>query len=105
MLPPREATVDQIHRYDTVLRQYYLDNGVYPTTEQGLQALIVHPTNAPASELWRGPYVRPPIIRKDAWNHDFVYVNPGVHNTNGYDLFSAGPDGIAGTKDDIGNWQ
>jgi general secretion pathway protein G len=105
VIAPTESTVSQIHNFQSALRQYYLDIGVYPSTEQGLQALIVRPTTPPASELWKGPYLQPPVVRKDSWGHDFIYVNPGTHDTNGYDLFSVGPDGIPGTKDDIGNWQ
>jgi len=86
------------------LSLYYADNGVFPSTEQGLQALIVQPFTAPAPGNWKGPYFRPPILKKDQWNHDFIYVNPGTHNQSGYDLFSAGPDGVPGNQDDIGNW-
>jgi general secretion pathway protein G len=101
---PTEGATEQIHHFESALRRYYLDIGVYPTTEQGLQALIALPTNASVPRIWKGPYMAPPIVRRDPWNHDFVYVNPGTHNTNSYDLFSAGPDGISGSKDDIGNW-
>ena len=105
IMPSKEAMVTQIHQYESALRQYFLDSGVYPTTEQGLEALIVRPTKPPASELWRGPYLSPAVVKKDPWYHDLIYTNPGTHNTNSYDLFSAGPDGIPGTKDDVGNWQ
>jgi hypothetical protein len=51
---------------------------------------------------WRGPYLDQLMI--DPWGHSYVYTYPGRHNTNAYDLVSAGPDGRLGTADDIGNW-
>jgi general secretion pathway protein G len=99
------ATRDQIHNFESALDMYQLDNGVMPSTEQGLQALIAMPSGTPAPGNWKGPYLKPPIIRKDAWNRDFKYVYPGVHNTTSYDILSAGPDGQEGNEDDIGNWQ
>jgi general secretion pathway protein G len=99
------ATRDQIQIYESALKRYETDNGNFPTTEQGLQALVALPTRAPVPQNWNGPYVKPPIVRKDFWNHDFIYFNPGHHNTTTYDLFSHGPDGIQGNRDDIRNWQ
>ncbi len=99
------AARDQIHNFASALDLYYLDSGIYPTTEQGLNALIVAPTSAPVPGNWKGPYLNPPVIRKDPWNHDYVFQYPGTHNTTTYDLYSPGPDGVAGNEDDIGNWQ
>jgi len=99
------ATRDQIHNYESALDLYELDNGVLPSTEQGLNALIAVPSGTPAPSNWKGPYLKPPIIKKDQWNRDFKYVCPGVHNTSTYDIYSAGPDGQEGNEDDIGNWQ
>ena len=99
------AARDQIHNYESALDLYELDNGFLPTTEQGLQALIVQPGTPPAPNNWKGPYLKPPIIRKDYWGHDYIYKNPGQHNAGSYDLYSLGPDGIDGNEDDIGNWQ
>jgi general secretion pathway protein G len=99
------ATRDQIHNYETALDLYELDNGFLPTTEQGLQALITQPGTPPVPGNWKGPYLRPPVLRKDPWQHDFKYVSPGQHNTSSFDLFSPGPDGVEGNEDDIGNWQ
>ena len=58
------ATRHQIDAYKTALGLYDLDNGMFPTTEQGLNALIVQPPNMPN---WKGPYLDPPVIRKDLW--------------------------------------
>jgi type II secretion system protein G len=83
------------------------DCGRYPTTSEGFKALLVCPTNIPA-EKWHGPYFDPPKIPQDLWKHDYVYRCPGVHNTNGYDLYSCGFDGISKSGgddlDDINNW-
>jgi general secretion pathway protein G len=96
------ATQRQIDAYKTALGVYELDNGVFPTTEQGLQALLTQPPNLPN---WKGPYLDPPVLRPDPWGHPYVYRYPGQKITNGYDLFSPGPNGIEGDEDDIGNWQ
>jgi general secretion pathway protein G len=98
------ATRRQIDAYKTALGVYELDNGFYPSTEQGLQALVTQPTSAPAPLNWKGPYIEP-AVRKDPWGHDYVYRYPGQKIPNGYDLFSAGLNGVEGDEDDIGNWQ
>jgi general secretion pathway protein G len=81
-----------IERLASVLDMYKLDVGSYPTTEQGLQALIEQPTDV---ANWNGPYVKsdkPPI---DAWNHPFIYRAPSNRPGHDYDLCSAGPSGNA----------
>ncbi len=99
------AAQRQIDAYKSGLGLYDLDNGFYPTTEQGLQALIVAPTTPPVPNNWKGPYLDPAVIRKDPWGHDYLYRCPGVKNPTGYDLYSVGPNGVEGDDDDIGNWQ
>ena len=99
------TTRDQIHNYESALDLYELDNGFLPTTEQGLPAFITQPATPPAANNWKGPYIKPPVLRQDYWRHDYIYKNPGQHNAGGYDLYSPGPDGIEGNEDDIGNWQ
>lgn len=81
---------------------YELDNGMFPTTEQGLAALKKKPTSSPIPPRWKGPYIRK--IPKDPWGNPHVYVCPGVHNTQDYDLSSYGPDGVE-SSDDIVNWE
>ncbi len=98
------TTQHQIDSYKTALGVYELDNGVFPTTEQGLQALITQPSGVTLPN-WKGPYLDPPIIRPDPWGHPYVYKYPGTKIPNGYDIFSPGPNGIEGDDDDIGNWQ
>ena len=73
-----------------------------PTTEQGLQALVNMPATDPKPSKW---YQMMEHLPKDPWGHDYVYVCPGKHNPNGYDLYSKGKDGIDGTADDQGNWR
>lgn len=99
------TTRRQIDSYKSALGLYELDNGYFPSTEQGLTALVTQPTTPPAPTTWKGPYLDPPVLRKDQWGHDYIYKNPGTKIPNGYDLYSPGPDGIPDNDDDIGNWQ
>jgi len=87
------------------LKIYRLDNKRYPTTEQGLQALVNKPTQAPLPDNWKGGgYVeRLPL---DPWGNSYQYLNPGLHGE--IDVFSYGADGAPGGEGfdaDIGNWQ
>ena len=99
------AARDQIGSYKTAIGLYEVHNGNYPTTEQGLLALTTQPATPPAPNNWQGPYLDPPVVKKDPWGRDFVYKFPGVKLPSGYDLYSVGPDGVDGSEDDIGNWQ
>jgi type II secretory pathway pseudopilin PulG len=87
------ATSNQIHYYSTALQLYVLDSGVPPTTVQGLTVLVLNPNVG----VWKGPYLRPPIIRPDAWGTPFRYR---LVDTNMV-VESAGPDGKFDTRDDI----
>ena len=78
-----------------------MDNGRYPTTEQGLAALIAKPAAPPEPKNWKGPYIESTDLPKDPWGADYIYRNPGERNPNGYDLRSLGPDGQDGGEDDI----
>jgi len=80
------------------LDMFEMDNGRYPTSGEGLAALRANPASLPA---WNGPYLKKDP--KDPWGKPYVYRSPGTHNKD-YDLFSAGPNGIDGDSDDIGNW-
>ncbi len=87
------------------LKLYRLDNKRYPTTEQGLQALVSKPTQAPVPDGWKGGgYVEK--LPQDPWGHPYQYLNPGLHGE--IDIFSYGADGAPGGENqdaDIGNWQ
>ncbi len=80
---------------------YELEIGMYPTTEQGLSALVEKPTTEPLPPLWRGPFLK--TVPKDPWGNPYIYINPGVHNKERFDLSSYGPDGIE-SEDDINSW-
>lgn len=93
----------QIDAYKTALGLYDLDNGGFPTQEQGLNALIAQAGGTLPN--WKGPYLDPPLIRPDPWGHPYIYRYPGQKIPSGYDLFSPGKNGVEGDEDDIGNWQ
>ena len=77
-------------------------NGFYPSTAQGLKALVEKPEGEPRPRQWRSLM---PSIPVDPWGMEYRYACPGVHNAKTYDLFSAGPDRIPGNVDDQGNWE
>jgi general secretion pathway protein G len=93
-----------IQSLETALTMFRLDNSKYPTTDQGLQALMAQPTD-PSIKHWRqGGYVQ--RVSKDPWGNDYQYVFPGTHGGD-YDLFTLGADGQPGgdgPNADIGNW-
>ena len=76
---------------------YKLDVGTYPTTDQGLQALIRRPQGA---ERWNGPYIKGDKLPEDPWGHPFVYRFPSQRQGHEYDLYSLGPSGQAGGSGD-----
>lgn len=83
------------------LKSYRMDMGDYPSTSEGLNALVTAP--ADKHGMWKGPYVEDNKIPLDPWKHPYQYKYPGTHNKNGPDVYSLGPDGIE-SDDDIGNW-
>ncbi|MDI6735923.1 MAG: type II secretion system major pseudopilin GspG [bacterium] len=97
----------QIEIYGVALDSYRLDNGRYPTTEQGLQALRTEPTTPPLPKNWDGPYLKKEIPL-DPWGNPYIYICPGEHNFDGYDLLSYGADeeeGGEGDDQDIVSWK
>ena len=89
----------------TALDLYEMDNGKYPTTEQGLKALITKPVIDPPPKNWNGPYLKKKKqVPKDPWGNEYVYVCPGGHNPDAYDLSSLGYDGIQ-SADDVVSWE
>ena len=97
----------QIESIETALKLYKLDNGSYPTTEQGLQALVEAPTVGQLPKAWRdGGYLEKGKVPKDPWDNEFIYLSPGVNSD--FDLISYGADGEPGGEDinkDINNWE
>ncbi|PYL06870.1 MAG: type II secretion system protein GspG [Verrucomicrobia bacterium] len=86
-----------IQKLNTQLALYKSMNGFFPTTDQGLQALVVQPDTDPRPMRWHQLYKK---LAKDPWDNDYIYREPGFKNPNGYDLFTAGPDRKPGTADD-----
>jgi general secretion pathway protein G len=97
----------QMGSMETALKLYKLDNGVYPSTEQGLQALVEPPTIGRLPRKWReGGYLEKSRVPLDPWDNDYIYLSPGVHGD--FDLISYGADGEPGgegNNKDINNWE
>lgn len=98
------AQTDVDSNISAALDLYKMDNGSFPTSEQGLAALVVQPTAAPVPAHWNGPYLKKKKIPQDSWGRPYVYLAPGSHNKESYDLYSLGQDGVE-SKDDIINWE
>lgn len=98
---------ESIAALEMALRLFKMDNGFYPTTDQGLEALIDKPGTGRIPTRWReGGYLEKSRVPKDPWGNPYVYIAPGVHNRD-FDLFSYGPDGELGGESndaDITNW-
>jgi len=103
----KDATArSQIELLGAALDAYRLDNGRYPTTDQGLDALQVQPSTQPLPSNWRGPYLRK-AVPMDPWGTPFIYLSPGEMNPRNYDLLSLGSDGEPGGEGedaDIVSW-
>ena len=104
-----KVTVAQtdIKAISSALEMYRLDNGNYPSSEQGLEALVVAPSGTPEARNWNpdGYLSKVPL---DPWNNPYQYEQPGTNNTTSYDLYSLGADariGGEGFNADIGNWE
>ncbi|MCG1041161.1 type II secretion system major pseudopilin GspG [Mycetohabitans sp. B8] len=101
----RVAAGQDIHTIMDALKLYRLDNGRYPTQEQGLRALIQKPSTDPVPNNWKeGGYLEK--LPNDPWGNPYQYLNPGVHGE--IDVFSYGADGKPGGEGndaDIGSWQ
>jgi general secretion pathway protein G len=97
----------QIEMLAATLDAYRLDNDIYPSSEQGLEALRREPLSVPRPRNWRGPYLRKEVPL-DPWGNRYVYRNPGIGNPLGFDLTSLGRDGREGGEGeyaDIRNWE
>ncbi|MGD9043941.1 MAG: type II secretion system major pseudopilin GspG [Desulfobacterales bacterium] len=93
---------------ETALKMYKLDNGMYPSTDQGLQSLVAVPDSGVIPKNWRkGGYLEKNKVPKDPWGNEFIYISPGVHGD--FDLISYGLDGVPGGENeddkDINNWE
>jgi len=96
----------QIQSLETALQLYKLDTGNYPTTEQGLQALVEAPATGELAKSWReGGYLEKGQVPKDPWGGEYIYLSPGTRGD--IDIISYGADGTAGGEgknEDINNW-
>jgi len=100
-----KAAKTQISLLGSALDSFYLDVGRYPTTEEGLDALIKRPDTIPESK-WKGPYLPKTKIPLDPWGNKYIYKSPGEHGK--YDLYSYGADGQpggSGENADIVSWE
>jgi len=95
------AQADISAHIPTGLKLYELDNGNFPTTSQGLDALTKEPTGSPVPKNWNGPYLEKKPI--DPWGNEYVYRSPGEHRRD-FDLSSNGKDQNS-DEDDIVNWE
>jgi len=98
----------QINRLESSLELYNMDNGRFPTSEQGLEALISEPSSAPEPVSYQpGGYLKGGELPLDPWGNEFQYESPGSNNENSFDLWSLGKDGTPGgdgLNADLGNW-
>lgn len=101
-----KAKID-IVSLETALKLYKLDNGAYPSTEQGLQALVEPPETGILPKNWhKGGYLEKSKLPKDPWGNEFIYLSPGVNGD--YDIIAYGADGVPGGEEenkDINNWE
>ncbi|WP_286234424.1 type II secretion system major pseudopilin GspG [Thalassotalea sediminis] len=97
----KQKAVIDIGTLESALTLYRSQNYDYPTTEQGLEALVEQTNIEPVPRRFQeGGYIK--RLPLDPWGNDYQLLNPGEHGK--MDVFSMGPDGEAGTDDDIGNW-
>jgi len=96
-----------IQNLENALKLYKLDNSIYPTTEQGLQALVEKPETGTIPRKWKaGGYLEKGKVPKDPWGNDFIYLSPGLKGD--LDIISYGLDGVPGGEEenkDINNWE
>ena len=99
------VAMTDIARFQNALDNFKVDYDRYPTTVEGLPALVARLPTA-SDRVWRGPYLDE--LTRDPWGHDYIYLCPGAHNTNRFDIYSRGPDGVSRSggedADDINNW-
>ena len=94
------AAQTDIANMEVAIDSFEVDCSRYPTTEEGIRALVEQPSGLVE---WKGPYLKRGVPT-DPWHNPYVYQCPGQYDTTGYDLYSCGPDGEKGGDDDITNW-
>ncbi len=102
------AAKTQIRNLEGVLELYHMDNSRFPTTEQGLEALVNRPSGSPEPRNYpEGGYMRSETLPVDPWGEPYQYESPGQHNRRSFDLWTLGADGTPGGDGpdaDLGNW-
>jgi general secretion pathway protein G len=93
--------ITQLSSFESALEIFELDLGRYPSTTEGLDAMVIKPAGL---DKWKQPYLKRQDIPLDPWGNEYEYRYPGQKNEYGYDLYSGGPDGREGGDDDIDNW-
>ena len=99
-----DAAAAQLDLFESALGFYYMHNGMYPTTEQGLTALRVMPSSEPVPRKWVGYLDEDATELNDYWGQPYQYRYPSEHSRTKPDIWSSGPDMQSGTTDDIVNW-
>lgn len=97
------AAKSTIAELESALERFNIHLDRYPTTEEGLKALVEAPSGD--EKKWRGPYIK--MLRQDPWGNEYQYRAPGIHHTSSFDIWSrgaGGADGGEGDAADIGNW-
>ncbi|OSM07337.1 type II secretion system major pseudopilin GspG [Magnetofaba australis] len=94
------AAQAQIENLAMALDNYQLDNGYYPSSEQGLKALLQQPSGKPPARNWRGPYMKAREVPMDPWGNAYQFVSPGKINPQWYDIVCYGKDGSEGGEGD-----
>lgn len=100
-----QTAMTQISNLSNALANFKLDNGYYPSTEQGLEALVQRPTVGRIPKSYAsGGYLGQKSVPDDPWKNVYQYIYPGINNSDSFDLWSDGPDQEEGTADDVTNW-
>jgi general secretion pathway protein G len=110
---PDEAKVEiaksQIRAFEDALHRFRMDNGFYPDTEQGLEALVKKPETGRQPNNWRsGGYLDRNIVPDDPWGNPYIYISPGMHRSDFVDIYSYGANGREGGEGvnaEIRNWE
>jgi type II secretion system protein G len=100
LVASKAAARDDIAAFSQAIEAFHIDNNRYPTSDEGLDALIHRPTGL---KSWRGPYIAGSRVPKDPWGHPYLYRFPAANFRGGFDLISMGLDGVEGGGDDIRN--
>jgi general secretion pathway protein G len=95
------AAKAQVGQLSSLAKQYQIDVGDFPPS---LEALLQPPPDLANPAKWNGPYLEKATLPLDPWDRPYEYQYPGIHNPELPDIYSAGPDGVKGTQDDVGNW-